>query len=150
MDNDPDLAGIPREKLAKVFQVLFILSGCDYVSFSGLGKAVFMNVFYQYSTYITGGQEEVCLSDINGDTEIKKEFFSFIKLIGTLYFKKHLPAFVVLRNVQTPVQLYNTLTAKTTDTRHLQWYKEIRWIVSDRICSEDECALIFIYVATLA
>ena len=51
--------------------------------------------------------------------------------------------------MQTPVQLYNTLTAKTTDTRHLQWYNEIRWIVSDRICSEDERALIYIYVATL-
>lgn len=49
LDDDPDFAGIPRESLANVFRVLFIVSGCDYVSFfPGLGKAAFMNAFCQY------------------------------------------------------------------------------------------------------
>ena len=75
-------------------------------------SSVFMNAFYQHSTFITGGQEESYLCDINEDEEIRKVFlFAFIRLIGTLYFKKHLSAFVILRpecpDTCTTLQLYN-------------------------------------------
>ena len=95
-------------------QIVLIVSGCDYVSFfSGLGKAAFMNAFYQYSTFITGGQEDGYLSDNSRKREDREGLHAFIRLIGTLYFKKHLSAFVVLRNVQTPIQLFNSTSGKT-------------------------------------
>ena len=72
----------------------------------------------------------------------KRFFFAFVRLIGTLYFKKHLSAFVILRNVQTPVQMYNSMIIdETIDARHQQWYNEIHGIINDRICSEEECVL---------
>ena len=60
------------------------------------------------------------------------------RLVGTLYFKKHLSAFVILGCVQTPVQHFNSITGEIKGERHQQWYGDIRRIVSDRICSEEE------------
>ena len=105
LDNDPDLASIDREQLPSTLQMLFIVSGCDYTSyFAGIGKAAFLNAFCQYSNFITGNKQEGCLSDSSSESEMKIGFLSFVRLIGTLYFKKHLSAFVALKCVQTPVQ----------------------------------------------
>ena len=42
LEDDPDLATLPRDSLPSIIQILFICSGCDYVSyFSGLGKVLF-------------------------------------------------------------------------------------------------------------
>ncbi len=61
---DPDLASLPQHKLPEIFQILFICSGCDYISyFAKLGKAAFFNVFFQHATFITGGQIDGLLSD---------------------------------------------------------------------------------------
>ena len=139
LENDPDLASIPRERLPRTLQMLFILSGCDYTSyFTGLGKAAFLNAFYQYSNFITGNKVEGSLSDNSGESETKKGFLSFVRLVGTLYFKKHLSAFVALMCVQTPIQLFISTTGQTSEERHQQWYGNIRGIVSDRICNEEE------------
>ena len=139
LDNDPDLASITRERLLTTHQMLFIVSGCDYVSyFAGLGKAAFLNAFYQYSTFITGNKEEGSLSENSGESETKRGFLAFVRLVGTLYFKKHLSAFVTLRSVQTPIQHFNSIAGETREERHQQWYGDIRRIVSDRICSEEE------------
>ena len=78
------------------------------------------------------------LSDNDGKSEIKKGFLSFVRLIGTLYFKKHLSAFVALKCVQTPVQLFNSIAGHTIEERYELWYRNIQGIVSDRICSEEE------------
>ena len=83
LDNDPDLASIPRENLFLTFQLLSIVSVIDYISyFCGIGKAAFLNVFYQHSPFIKGIQEDGHLSDIN--TEINKGFLAFIRLVGTV------------------------------------------------------------------
>ena len=126
LENDPDLASISWVRLPRTFQMLFILSGCDYTSyFAGLGKAAFLNAFYQYSNFITGNKEEGSLSDNSGESE-------------TLYFKKHLSAFVALMCIQTPIQLFNSTTGQTSEERYQQWYRNIRGIVSDRICNEEK------------
>ena len=65
-------------------------------------------------------------------------FLAFIRLIGTLYFKKHLSAFVSELGFQTPNQLYNSITTPAIDERHEEWLKHIRDIISDRIMSEEE------------
>ena len=139
LDNDPDLASIDRERLPSTLQMLFIVSGCDYMSyFAGIGKAAFLNAFYHYSDFITGNKQEGSLSDSSSESEMKIGFLSFVRLIGTLYFKKHLSAFVALKCVQTPVQFFNSIAGQTIEERHELWYGNIRGIVSDRICSEEE------------
>ena len=93
LENDPDLASIDRERLPGM---LFIVSGCDYtLYFAGLGKAAFLNAFYQYSNFITGNNQEGSLSDNTNERETG--FLSAVRLIGTLYFKKHLSAFMTLK-----------------------------------------------------
>ena len=136
---DPDLASLPRDKLGRAFQMLFICSGCDYISyFSGLGKAVFLNVFFQHAAFITGNQPIGLLSESSEEGK-KQGFLAFLRLVGTLYFKKNLAAFVSLRNAETPNQLFNSIDpTQSLLARHIQWYNDIRGIISDRISSEEE------------
>ncbi len=112
---------------------VYVCSGCDYISyFAGMGKAVFFNVFFQHAAFITGNgmPGELLFSIANS---IKENFLSFIRLIGTLYFKKHFSAMVSLRG------LLNSKGVCTDNTKqHECWYNDIRSIVSDRITSEED------------
>ena len=111
LELDPDLASLPRSSLCNIFQMVFICSGCDYVSyFHGHGKAAFFNTFFQHAPFITGEHADGLLSDIGEDVK-ERGFLSFLRLIGTLYFKKHNSAMASLKNVETPQQLYNSITA---------------------------------------
>ena len=99
--NDPDLATITRDNLPKVFQMLCVCSGCDYISyFAGMGKAVFCNIFFQHASFITGSRMPGELLFSTAD-KIEQNFLSFLRLIGTLYFKKHFSAMVSLRGTET-------------------------------------------------
>ena len=138
LELDPDLASVQKHKLANIFQMLYICSGCDYVShFCGQGKAVFFNVFFQHASFITGHQMCGSLADVSDDTR-DKGFLSFIRLIGTLYFKKHYSAKVFLKGVETPKQLYNSHVSTNINDQHRLWYDDIRQIIGDRITKEEE------------
>ena len=114
LEGDPDLASLPRDKLRIVMQMLFITSGCDYISFfSGFGKAAFLNIFFQHASFITGNQSNGLLSE-NSKEGMKQGFLAFLRLVGTLYFKKYLSAFVSLRDVETPNQYLNSIHTVTT------------------------------------
>ena len=55
LSNDPDLASIAAATHTKVVQTLFVVTGCDYISFfSGMGKATFLRYFFQHAEFITG------------------------------------------------------------------------------------------------
>ncbi len=64
--------------------MLFITSGCDYVSFSGHGKSAFFQVFFQHADFITGRSMPGSLSD-SGEKNKENGFLAFLRLIGTLY-----------------------------------------------------------------
>ena len=135
---DPDLASLERSELARTFQMLFITSGCDYVSyFAGLGKASFFQTFFQHAAFITGNQMTGSLSD-TAESKTEVGFLAFLRLIGTLYFKKHYSALVSLKGTETPQQLFHACHEQNHQEKHLQWYKAIRAIVGDRITCEQE------------
>ena len=47
LSNDPDLASVETTLLPKILQTLFVVTGCDYISFfSGIGKARFLRYFF--------------------------------------------------------------------------------------------------------
>ncbi len=120
--------------------MLYICSGCDHISyFAGIGKAMFCNVFFQHASFITGSEMPGELSFTTVDA-IKENCLSFLRLIGTLYFKKHFSAMVSLRETETPQQLLNSKGSLGTDIakQHEIWYDDIRSIVSDRITSEED------------
>ena len=138
LELDPDLASIPRPQLPNVLQMLFITSGCDYISyFAGQGKASFFQVFFQHAGFITGSQMLGSLSDTT-EGEKSNGFYALLRLIGTLYFKKYFAALVSLKGLETPQQLLNACSASDLKDKHLEWYNTIRAIVSDRITSEQE------------
>jgi len=92
---DPDLASTPTSQLPKILQMTFICTGCDYISFfSGLGKATFLRVLFQHSSFINANTIDYpeTLADTDTD-QLHAEFLAFIRLVGTAYFKKHFSAF---------------------------------------------------------
>ena len=136
---DPDLASLPRHDIPFIFQMLFICSGCDYISyFARQGKATFFNAFFQHAAFISGQQMDGLLSDTS-EERIEMGFLAFLRLIGTLYFKKHYAAMVSLKGTETPLQLFHAHPPSTDlKEQHLLWYNNIRQVVSDRITSEEE------------
>ena len=56
--DDPDLAQLDSTIVPKVLQTLYVVSGCDYISFfSQIGKATFLRYFYLYASFISSGNE---------------------------------------------------------------------------------------------
>ena len=45
LHDDPDLTDIPVDMRSQAIQTLYICTGCDYVSFSGMEKQVFIQHF---------------------------------------------------------------------------------------------------------
>ena len=60
---------------------------------AGIGKATFMRIAFQHCSFINENSESSpgTLVDI-ADTK-EKGFLAFVRLVGTAYFKKHLPCF---------------------------------------------------------
>lgn len=111
IDSDPDLSNLPEVNKGSIYQSIFIASGCDYVSFfSGYGKVTFVNTFCQHASFINGTDMEGSLCDTHGSS-VTVGFLAFIRLIGTLYFKKYLSAFVTEFDCETPQHLFLTCDA---------------------------------------
>ena len=66
-------------------------------------------------------------------------FHSFLRLVGTVYFKKHLTAFLA-SGTKIPEQLHYSCMPETADEadHHAMWYKIIRSKISHRIITEEE------------
>ena len=85
----------------------------------------FLNCFFQHAEFITGGQSIGCLSQTEA-TNMNAGFLSFIRQIGTVYFKKHLATVVSKLGFETPDQLYNSMDPSLNDEeKHREWYLSI-------------------------
>ena len=101
-------------------QQVYIVTGCDYVSyFSGIGKATFLNCFYQHADFILAN-EDISMTCTSTSTQ---GFLSLIRLIGTVYLKKNLATGVSKLSFETPVQLYNSVIAEDEEKKHKLWYQ---------------------------
>ena len=120
-------------------QCLFIATGCDFVSyFKSFGKATILNTFLQYAGFISGSNIMGSLHQTDA-TNREQGFLSFIRLVGTCYFKKHIAAFIANYEYSTPIQLYNSIDKSLpTEERHQGWLQKIRLVVSNRILNEED------------
>jgi len=86
-NTDPDLHALPRKDLNSIMQCLYICSGFNYISYiKSFGKATILNNFLQYANFISDSNYIGNLSQTNpSDKDIG--FLSFIRLIGSCYFK---------------------------------------------------------------
>ena len=133
---DPDLAPAPANQLPKMLQTAFISTGCDYISFfSGLGKATFLRVLFQHSSFINANTTDYPGTLADTDTDhLHAGFLAFIRLVGTTYFKKHISAF----KYETSRALMNSLQESTVNVVHQRWLDHIRDTVWEHIEFEDE------------
>ena len=139
LSKDTDLSNVPQDEVCLILQTLFICTGCDYISyFKSIGKATVLNNFFQHASFICGYNMPGFLHNTSLNNR-ENGFLSFIRLIGTCYFKKHLSAFVALKGHKTPTHLYNSLDPSLQMTeKHKQWLQQIREVVGDRIINEED------------
>ena len=135
LSNDPDLATIPSAALPKLMQVIYICTGCDYISFfARLGKTTFLNRFFQHSEFINAGTE-TCPGTLASTTEERSDgLLAFIRLVGTVYFKQHLACF----HHDSPRALFNSFSDSDPETQHRRWLDCIRSTIWEKIEFEDE------------
>ena len=139
LQNDPDLSSIPDSQLNHLIQTLYVVTGCDYISFfSGLGKATFLRYFFQHAKFITGVSPitQGSLSDTKlSDNIYKAGFLAFIRLIGVVYFKKNATAF----DLDSPESHFKKfLTFADVHQQHTAWLEDIRQNIWDRITIETQ------------
>ena len=127
LKGDLDMAMLPSEKKGAILQAIYITSGC---------KATFLKAFFQHSQFITGSEMAGCLSE----TDSESGFLAFIRLMGSLYLKKYLSAFLTAHNCNTLEQFFRMISSvqNTARENHEEWIRRIQEIVSDRVLSEEE------------
>ena len=112
-NNDPHLASVPSTLIPKVFQTVYVSTGCDFVSFfTGIGKATFLNTLYEYCDFI-------CSDGISFTG--KEGFLLFIRLVGCAYYKKHkFPTY------PTPMSLFHSTEKPgiTSNQQHSLWLQK--------------------------
>ena len=132
LKRDPDLVHIPEIHIPRVLQTLFVSTGCDYVSFfSGIGKAFFLKVFFEYAKFVAVDLMGSFVSVIPTASQL-----AFFRLVGCAYFKKHANDFYG----QTPSSLMNSfaMASLSSQEQHQKWLDHIRQTIWDRISSENE------------
>ena len=140
LSSDPDLANVASATHSTVLQTLFVVTGCDYISFfNGVGKARFLQYFFQHAEFITGEVQYTngSLSDTLLDNDLHKQgFLAFLRLIGTVYFKKHAPAF----ESNSPESHFKSFISSSTDVeeQHKNWLEDIRQRSWARVIKETE------------
>ena len=83
VQNDPDLMSIGPNIQLQVLQTLYVVTGCDYVSFF----KGFLNTFFQHASFISSGDPPGTLSEVHSE----EVFLSFLPLVGTVYFNPLMP-----------------------------------------------------------
>lgn len=140
LQNDPDLSTIPPDILPKVIQTLYICTGCDYTSFfRGIGKITFSRYFYQYADFITSGKGNTqgTLADTGpANFQMELGYMSFVRLVGTVYFKKYSSGF----DTSNPHTHFNMFLNPgiTHRQHHLNWLDCVREKVWERVQDESE------------
>ena len=127
--HDSDIAcllnHINEEDIFKIFQVLFITSGCDFVSyFVDVGKITFLNVFFKYCGFITKGEGAACgkLYQTNNDV-YAQGLLSFYRLIGCVYFERNKAS---LNNYRSPIELFDDISESDIHKKHSIYLQVIR------------------------
>ena len=136
LGNDPDLAGLEAVNLAQILQTLFVCTGCDYISFFyGIGKSTFLRYFFQNASFITGSNAEGSLANVQLDNEnFKKGFWAFLRLVGTVYYKKHASAF----DFPSPATHFLQFSGSSPLIRHKQWIEDVRQNIADRSTFDND------------
>ena len=131
INSDPDISLIATAQRPQALQTLYIATGSDYTSFfQGLGKVSFLKTFFRHSRFILGTES---LPGSLGDMSNGQEFFSFLRLVGSAYYDRHISAFPH----RTPQALFNSITSDSPLDHHNKWLQAIGQCIWPRVASEN-------------
>ena len=163
LNNDNELESVPKTDLAKYIQMIYILSGCDYVSFfMGQGKASFFSTCMKFALFIYNGQlqngvvlpgniikypnptkcsmcnDQPALCDsCNEGMNISS--LPFLRIIGCLYFLSNRSAY----SEDSPESLFRKIMHRNPNMGPLElhhaWLDDIRTKTYDRTIYENDC-----------
>ena len=126
-----DLSDVPENSLASILQVLFVVTGCDYVSyFKHHTKNSFYGTFFEFATFITGQSQSGRL-DHTTDQNWQKGCEAFFRLIGCEFFKTHSALFAKMVEDRKPTSLF------TSEDGISSWLSTIRKTLISGTASED-------------
>ena len=108
LQDDPDLTSLPRDNWVGHFKCSSYAQGAIISHTSVAWIKLCFLVFFQHAAFITSNQPIRLLAESSEEGK-KQGFLVFLQLVGTLYFKKNLAAFVSLRNAETLNQLFNSI-----------------------------------------
>jgi len=109
LQTDPDLYTLPRDHLGSIMRSLYISTGYDYISYiKTFGKATILTNFTQHANFINGTVNNGTLYQTDPDNK-ENGFLSFMRLVGTCYFKKHIATFIANYGHSTPTLLFNSI-----------------------------------------
>lgn len=143
---DADLGHLIERNInvRKCLQVLYICSGCDFVSFFvHKGKGLFFKTFFQFATFITGEESPMSpghLSQTSLDVNSKNGLLAFYRLVMCVYFMANRAC---LHDYDSPVELFHSFVADTVLEQHskaLDIVRSASWKVGyeDELLPSDE------------
>ena len=90
----------------------------------------FLRYFFHflYASFISGANSQGSLSDIEFQDDYKKGFLAFLRLVGTVYFKKHASGF----DTPSPPTHFLQFAHADPSVQHKQWINDIRQNIADR------------------
>ncbi|CAG2215076.1 KIF4 [Mytilus edulis] len=144
MKNDPDLQCLSNNNLddiPSIFQMLYIVTGCDYVSFfRDHGKTSFYQIFFKYPDFITSNNIVKGWLGILSDSDNRENagFLAFLRLVGCEYWRKCSSAFLKDR-IDSPHYLFQSVFVETLSPleNHFNWLSKIRDALYCRVPSEE-------------
>ena len=143
---DPDVAQLIKNDIdvKKCFQVLYICSGCDFVSyFAHLGKAMFFKAFFQFATFVSGHQSAKTpgnLSQTSLGIDSDQGLLSFYRLVLCVYFIANRAC---LHDYTSPIDLFDSVSANSVEEHHskaLDIVRRASWkgTYEDQLLPSDE------------
>ena len=114
---------------------LLLQAVTTYLFSAAWGKAAFLQCFFLHAEFTPGESQQGSLSDTLLDNDVHKQgFLAFLRLIGTVYFKKHATAF----ESNSPESHFKSFITSSTDfeEQHINWLEDIHQNTWDRITFE--------------
>ena len=83
----------------------------------------FLNVLFQHASFIAEGvHPERSLADTSSPDHSENGLLAFVRLVGCVYFKKHLALF----KHETPEALFHSIVAASTQDQHKEWLEQTK------------------------
>ena len=116
LQNDPNLSAIPPQLIPQIFQTIFVATGCDYIA--ELVKPPSWDISTACWVYFQW-QIQGTIADVGIEGhKINSGFLAFLRLVGTVNFKKHSSGFFT-----TPDRHFNKFTDPKPLQQQCSWYQ---------------------------